>query len=135
MTGMLSTTNYLLVVLCTKNFLRAATPFCQFSFSLSWSLEGRKNTVSWNTSSSFTCDLSAGFGIFSQASLTLSMSFALRASGFYFFSTKSLTTKTICLGFSLPNSLRLSSRIISNISSCAPLKVPICWIQILMRRV
>lgn len=135
LTGMLSWTNSLLLVLSMRNFFRDAMPFCQFYFSLYCSLEGRKNTVSWKTSSSLTWALSAGLGIFVQASLTLSINFSLRASGFYLFSTKSLTTNTICLGLYVPKSFKLSSRITSRIYSCAPLKVPICCIHILMRRV
>lgn len=122
-------------VLSTKNFLRSAMPRSQFSFSRSCSLEGRKKTFSSNTSDSLTCDLSAGLGILLQASSTLAINFSLSASGFSFFSTKSLTTKRICLGLSEPKSLRLSSRMTSSISSCAPLKVPICWIQMLMSSV
>ncbi len=98
-TGMLPLTSYLFFVLLTKNYFNEPILLSQFAFSLYWSLEGRKKTVSWNTSSSCTWVLSAGLGILSQASLTFATNFSFRASGFYFFSTKSRTTNTICLGF------------------------------------
>lgn len=122
-------------MLSTRNFFNSPIPRSQFSFYLYCSLEGKKKTLSSKTSANRTCALSAGLGILLQASSTLAMSFSLRAYGFSFFSTKSRTTKIICFGLSDPKSLRLSSRMTSSISSWAPLKVPICWIQILIRRV
>ena len=135
LTGILSLTSYLFFVLSAKNFLRLAIPFYQFSFYLSWSFDGKKKTFSSNTSSSWTLTLSAGLGISSQAFLTLKINFYLQASGFSLFSTKSRTTNTICLGFSLPKSLRFNYRMTSNIYSCAPFHVPTWWVQILINRV
>jgi len=123
------------LVLSTRKDFSWAIPRSQFYFYLYWSLEGRKNTFNSKTSSKRTCDLSAGLGIFYQASLTFAISFSFSATGFYFFSIKSLTTKTICFGLSDPKSFRLSSRITSRISNCDPLKVPICWIHMLISKV
>lgn len=134
-TGMLSLINSWFLVLSTRKVLSWAIPRSQFYFYLYWSLEGRKKTFNSKTSSKRTCVLSAGLGIFYQASWTFAMSLSFKATGFYFFSIKSLTTKTICFGLSDPKSLRLSSRITSRISNCDPLKVPICWIQMLISRV
>ena len=125
-TGMLSFISYSFLVLATRNVLRAFIFQFQLSFYLSCSLEGKKNTVSSKTSLSFTWDLFAGLGILFQASSTLATNFCFKASGFSFFSTKSLTTKTICFGLSEPNSFKLSYKMIYKISNWAPLKVPIC---------
>ena len=134
-TGMLSLTSSLFLVLSARNLFRVPMLLCQFSFYLSCSFEGRKKTFSSKTSSSLTLALSAGLGISSQAFFTLNISFSLQAYGFSLFSTKSRTTKTICLGFSLPKSFRLSSRMTSSIYSCAPFHVPTWWVHILISRV
>jgi hypothetical protein len=134
-TGMLSLIRSTFLVLSAKNFFKSSIPRSQFCFYLYCSFDGKKNIFNSKTSANLTWALSAGLGILLQASSTLAMSFSLSASGFSFFSTKSRTTKTICFGLSDPKSFRFSSRITSNIYSWAPLKVPICWIQILIRRV
>lgn len=127
--------SYLLLVLSTKNFFSYFIPRSQFYFSLSCILEGKKNTFRSNISWSLTWDLSAGFGILLQASSTFAINFYLSAWGFSFFYTKSRTTNIICFGFSDPNSFRLSYNITSNIYNWAPLNVPICWIQMLIKSV
>jgi hypothetical protein len=113
--GMLSLIRSWFLVLSAKNFFKSPIPRSQFSFYLYCSFEGKKKTLRSKTSANLTCALSAVLGILPQASSTLAISFSFRASGFSFFSTKSRTTKTICFGFSDPKSLRLSSRITSNI--------------------
>lgn len=107
-TGILSFIKPWFLVLSIRKDFSWAIPRSQFYFYLYWSLEGRKKTFNSKTSYKRTCVLSEGFGIFSQASLTFTISLSFRAVGFYFFSIKSLTTKTICFGLSDPKSLRLS---------------------------
>lgn len=107
-TGILSFIKPWFLVLSIRKDFSWAIPRSQFYFYLYWSLEGRKKTFNSKTSYKRTCALSEGLGIFSQASLTFTISLSFRAVGFYFFSIKSLTTKTICFGLSDPKSLRLS---------------------------
>ena len=112
---------------------RRATSSAKSSGSSSF--EGRKNASSLKRSTSWICSFPGGFLMLSQAYWTLENIFYLSPSTFSLPLQKSRTTKMIFFGSSVPNSRRLSSRMISRMATWDPLYNPICWIHRLMRRV